>query len=99
MTKDFENAKRLCNDWINWGNHRDCHPPIVINITDGEATDAGSSFVPLKKQVEHLKSLHTNYGNVNVMNIHISSRAGDKILFPGNANSNDRFERLLFEMS
>lgn len=99
MTKAFENATRLCNDWINWGNHRDCHPPIVINITDGEATDAGSSFAPLKNQVEQLKSLRTNYGNVNVMNIHISSQAGDKILFPGDINFNDKFARLLFDIS
>ena len=99
MTKAFENAKRLCNDWINWGNHRDCHPPIIINITDGEATDAGNNFNNLKSQVEQIKNLRTNYGNVNVLNIHITSRAGDKILFPSEMNSNDKFERLLFEMS
>src|SRR5690606_3560729 len=66
MTKAFENVKRLCNDWINWGNHRDCHPPIIINITDGEATDAGSSFAPLIKEVEKIKQLRTNYGYVNI---------------------------------
>ena len=99
MTKAFENATRLCNDWINWGNHKDCHPPIVINITDGEATDAGSGFKPLKSQVEQLKSLRTNYGNVSILNIHISSKAGDKILFPSSIDSYDRFEQLLFEMS
>jgi hypothetical protein len=99
MTKAFENAKRLCNDWINWGNHRDCHPPIIINITDGEATDSGNNFSNLKSQVEQIKNLRTNYGNVKVMNIHITSRAGDKILFPSDMNTNDKFERLLFEMS
>jgi len=41
MMRAFENAYRVCEAWINWGNHRDCHPPIVINITDGEATDGG----------------------------------------------------------
>jgi hypothetical protein len=99
MTKAFENATRLCADWINWGNHKDCHPPIVINITDGEATDAGSSFSPLKKQIGQLKSLKTNYGNVNLLNIHISSSAGDKVLFPDSVNSYDKFQHLLFETS
>jgi hypothetical protein len=99
MTKAFENAKRLCNDWINWGNHRDCHPPIIINITDGEATDAGSNFNALKSQVEQIKSLRTNYGSVSILNIHISTRAGDKLLFPSEVNTGDKFERLLFEMS
>lgn len=99
MTKAFENAKRLCSDWINWGNHRDCHPPIIINITDGEATDAGSNFNALKNQVEQIKSLRTNYGPVNILNIHISTRAGDKLLFPNEVNTGDKFEKLLFEMS
>lgn len=99
MTKAFENAKRLCNDWINWGNHRDCHPPIIINITDGEATDAGSNFNALKNQVEQIKNLRTNYGSVNILNIHISSRVGDKLLFPNEVTTGDRFEKLLFEMS
>ena len=105
MTKAFENAKRLCNDWINWGNHRDCHPPIIINITDGEATDAGSNFNSLRNQVEQIKHLGTNYGAVNILNIHISTRAGDKLLFPNenqflaSQHSNDKSAKLLFELS
>ncbi|TXD51683.1 MULTISPECIES: hypothetical protein [unclassified Polaribacter] len=99
MTKAFENAKRLCNDWINWGNHRDCHPPIVINITDGEATDSGSSFNKLKQEVENIKDLYTNYGQAKILNIHISNKSGDKLLFPNEVNTGDRFERLLFELS
>lgn len=99
MTRAFENAKRLCQDWINWGNHKDCHPPIIINITDGEATDAGSSYHPLIKQTNEVKKLGTNYGNVHILNIHISSLAGDKILFPDETPSLDRFGRLLFDIS
>jgi hypothetical protein len=99
MTKAFENAKRLCKDWINWGNHRDCHPPIIINITDGAATDAGYNFKTLKNQVEQIKSLRTNYGAVNILNIHISTRLGDQLLFPNEVSTDDRLERLLFDMS
>jgi len=99
MTKAFENAQRLCSDWINWGNHRECHPPIIINITDGEATDAGSNFYLLKNQVDQLKNLRTNYGSVIVLNIHISTRSGDKLLFPSEVNSRERFDKLLFEIS
>jgi hypothetical protein len=100
MKKAFENARMLCEDWINWGNHRECHPPIVINITDGEATDSGSNFSILKNEVEQLKSLSTNYGNVNVLNIHISSLTGERALFPNDTSAvNDRFAKLLFDMS
>ena len=99
MTKAFENAKRLCADWINWGNHKDCHPPIIINITDGEATDSGYNFNILRQEVDQIRTLRTNYGNIQVFNIHISTSVGDKILFPNNLTSNDRFAKLLFEMS
>jgi hypothetical protein len=99
MTKAFENAKRLCNDWINWGNHRDCHPPIVINITDGEATDGGRGFTRLKNEIAQLEQLRTNYGTVNILNIHISSRSGDKQLFPNKIETFDKFQQLLFDIS
>jgi len=99
MTKAFEDAKKLCNDWINWGNHKDCHPPIIINITDGEATDGGSNFNDLKNQIEQIKNLNTNFGSVNISNIHISTRVGDKLLFPNEVNTSDKFEKLLFDIS
>ena len=99
MTKAFTNARNLCNDWINWGNHKDCHPPIVINITDGEATDGGSNFIELIKEVDKLKSLRTNYGNVNVFNIHISNIGSDRILFPNSVISTNINQNLLFDLS
>jgi len=100
MTSAFENAYRLCEDWINWGNHRDCHPPIVINITDGEATDTDDKFNSLKNQVNWIKQLETNFGNVFILNIHISSQGGDRVLFPNDiTNVNDRFAQVLFDLS
>jgi hypothetical protein len=100
MAKAFENARRLCMDWINWGNHKECHPPIVINISDGEATDAGSNFNILRNEVEILKSLSTNQGQVNVLNIHISAITGERSLFPTDTNAiRDRFANLLFDLS
>ena len=100
MTKAFQNARRLCSDWINWGNHRDCHPPIIINITDGEATDSSGVFSNLlKKEVEQIKQLRTNYGTVNILNIHISERSGDRILFPNEITQSVQNARLLFELS
>jgi len=99
MTKAFANARSICSDWIAWGNHIDCHPPIVINITDGDATDTDSRFRSLITEVELLKQLGTNYGGVSVLNIHISSRAGDKMLFPSEINTFDKLGKLLFDMS
>ena len=100
MKKAFENARNLCLDWINWGNHRECHPPIIINITDGEATDGGFNYIELRNEIEMLKTLGTNYGTVNILNIHISSFTGDRILFPNDLSIiKDRFSHLLYEIS
>ena len=100
MQKAFQNARRLCEDWINWGNHGDCHPPIIINITDGEATDGGNNFQSLINEVNELKQLRTNYGQVNLLNIHISEKISDRVLFPNEVdNLNDKFSKLLFDMS
>lgn len=99
MTRAFENAYRIAEAWINWGNHRDCHPPIVINISDGEATDSGINDQKLKQAVNNLKSLSTNYGGVNIFNIHISSQSGDSILFPSQLNTPNKQANLLFDLS
>jgi uncharacterized protein YegL len=100
MKQAFENAKRLTQEWINWGNHRDCHPPIIINITDGEATDGGKNFQDLLYEVNELKQLRTNYGAVNILNIHISEKIADRVLFPNEiSNLNNKFSKLLFDMS
>ena len=99
MTKAFENAKRICSDWINWGNHKECHPPIIMNITDGEATDAGPNYNELRNEIEQLRQLKTNYGNVIVLNIHISAKTYDRIAFPSSLPTTDTFAQLLFEIS
>ena len=100
MTKAFENAYRLCQDWINFGSHMDCHPPIIINITDGEATDGGFSFNLLKNMVEDVKSLRTNYDSVKVFNVHISSDSANQIAFPSTDPKNHvKFASLLYKLS
>lgn len=100
MKKAFENAKRLCSDWINYGNHRESYPPIIINISDGAATDAGFRYKDLKREIERIKMLRTNFGAVNIFNIHISSAPGDGILFPVELSSNsDEYAQILFEIS
>ena len=82
MKEAFQNANDLCNDWINYGNHHDCHPPIIINITDGMATDSGMNDRKLIKVCDALHSLSTDHGNSYVFNIHISSSHRDQMIFP-----------------
>lgn len=100
MKKAFENAKRLCSDWINYGNHMESYPPIIINITDGAATDAGFRYKALRREIEQIKMLRTNFGIVNIFNIHISSIAGERVIFPSELPfHNDEYAQILFDIS
>lgn len=93
MCQALSIAKRIIENWIN--QHPDCFPPIVINITDGEATDGDPSF-----NAEEIKRLSTNDGNVLLFNAHLSSTRANPIEFPDSSTElPDQFARLLFNMS
>jgi hypothetical protein len=75
--------------------HPDCFPPIVVNITDGEATDGDPSNAAVA-----LRQVATSDGNVLLFNVHCSSTKAQPIIFPADATIlPDRFAQLLFSMS
>jgi hypothetical protein len=75
--------------------HPDCHPPVVINLTDGLANDGNPE--PLAAR---LKQLSSTDGNVLFFNLHVSEKSGQQIEFPDSEESlSDPFARLLFRMS
>ncbi|MCS7305280.1 MAG: hypothetical protein NZ602_09270 [Thermoguttaceae bacterium] len=78
--------------------HPACFPPIVINITDGEATDATDR--ELEQAANELRGLRSQDGNVLLFNAHISSTSAHPILFPTSEQGlPDPYARLLFRMS
>ena len=86
-------AYELLVSWV--PKHNDSYPPIVINITDGEATDSGP--VP---QAAMLTGLKTDDGNALLLNCHISDHKVDPILFPDSEdNLPDELARILFKVS
>ena len=77
------------------GRYPACFPPIVINITDGLATDG--AFEP---EALALRSLASGDGNVLLFNIHLSARGQKPILFPSrDLDLSDDYARRLFSMS
>lgn len=93
MCEAFRRAHQLLQEWI--AQHQSSHPPIVINITDGESTD-GDPTGP----AQTLASLSTADGNVLVFNCHLSSRSDQPIIFADTeAGLPDEYARLLFKMS
>lgn len=75
--------------------HPDSYPPTVLHITDGESTDGDPAAL-----AEALQQFATNDGNVVVMNLHVSSVAGNPIPFPASENGlPDQYAKTLFRMS
>jgi hypothetical protein len=99
MNSALNMAADLLEKWLVNNKGIDVFPPIVFNITDGEATDAKAP--ELLKSALRIKSLHTNDGNVLLLNIHISSSKEQSVLFPQSINQlpDDEYAKLLYNMS
>jgi hypothetical protein len=74
---------------------RTSFPPIVINITDGQATDGDPGAA-----ANGLKDLKTEDGQVLLFNIHVSSTSALPIEFPSDESRlPDDYAKHLFRMS
>ena len=93
MCEALKMAHTTLTAWV--ANHPYSFPPIVINITDGEATDGD----PMA-DAEALRNLSTQDGNLLLLNCHISGTSADSILFADHDEGlPDQFAKLLFAMS
>lgn len=93
MTAAFEKAGELLQRFLT--RYPDCYPPMVLNLTDGQPTDAN----PLAA-AQQLCGLGSSDGNVVLFNAHISSEPAAPILFPSDEKDlKDPYARLLFRIS
>jgi len=93
MSEAFRQTKSILENWLS--QHANCFPPIVINITDGEATDGDPSSA-----AEEIRKLKSNDGDVLLFNLHLSSQRGAQIEYPSHQESlPDQFAQQLFRMS
>ena len=87
-------ATTLVKEWCAEPQNYDSLPPIVLNITDGEATDASDEL--LYRAATRLKAIATNNGNTMLINIHLSSSATQpSLIFPRNEELIDPCARQL----
>jgi len=75
MCEAYRVVKDALTPWVK--NHRDSFPPIVINITDGEANDGN----PIESASE-LTALETNDGNALLFVAHISKLRESQVRYP-----------------
>jgi hypothetical protein len=93
MCKCLERAAQIVSGFLM--EHPACYPPLVINLSDGEATD-GDPEGP----AHHLRELASEDGAVLLFNALISSSSDRAIEFPAaEAELPDEHARRLFRMS
>jgi hypothetical protein len=93
MAGAIDLAGALLASWAN--DHFESFPPIVINVSDGAATDADPR--PLAAQ---LRDLRTRDGSLLMFNVNLSSSATPPIQYANSPhNLPDAYARTLFEMS
>jgi hypothetical protein len=94
MHEAFERAAEIIQRWCD--NKPDGFPPIVINITDGDANYPDLTTDAARK----VMNLHTTDGNVLVFNIHIANNERQVIFPPITAQfAGDGLAEFLFNIS
>jgi hypothetical protein len=93
MCAAFNRAGRIAASWVD--HHPDTFPPIMLNLSDGEATDGN----PLL-WADRLRRLSTSDGQALLFNLNLSATRGSTILFPSDARGlADGYAENLFHMS
>ncbi len=95
MCAALRQAHSIAENWIS--SHMHSHPPIVINITDGDSTDGD----PLPEALR-LRELKTDDGELLLFNCHLSPFSPDEVRFPGSESDlpkEDDSAAKLFAMS
>jgi hypothetical protein len=93
MCKCLEHASQIVSNFLL--EHPGCYPPLVINLTDGEATDGDP-----EKPAQNLRELASEDGAVLLFNAHISSSSDRAIEFPEREEDlPDAYAQRLFRMS
>ncbi len=94
MCQALDLAASMVRRWIDM--HPRSFPPIVMNITDGEATDGD----PLRF-ARQLQRFATDDGETLLFNVHLSSATEPAVELPDRVEQlpDDPYARLLFQMS
>ena len=93
-------VRDLLGEWCANDSNRDSFPPVVINITDGEASDCTDD--ELRRVCTQIRRLGTDDGNVLLFNIHVSTDSTSPAMvfpMPDELARANPYARLLAECS
>ena len=100
MYQALAEVRDLVAEWCARTANAESFPPVVFNITDGEATDCDAE--ELRAVAEQIRSLGTADGNALLINIHIAAdESGRTVFFPTEEEAAypNRYARLLYDCS
>lgn len=99
MDKALKRAEGLLVNWMHEHHDKDCYPPTILNITDGEYN--GVTDDEMLQLSNQLKSMFTNDGNVLFFNIHIVPGHAEAVAFPATMAelNNNGYGEKLYNMS
>lgn len=93
MCQALKEATRIAANWVR--RYPACYPPVVLNLTDGQATDGHIEAPALA-----LTSVASADGPVLLFNLHVSQVKGKAVLYPKDDSSlKDEYGKLLFRTS
>jgi len=100
MYQALAEVRDLAAAWCARTENAESFPPVVFNITDGEATDCDAE--ELRAVAQQIRALGTADGNVLLINIHIAAdESGRTVFFPTEEEAGypNRYARLLYDCS
>ncbi len=94
MVKGLTIAKQWIDDWVQ--RNPDSFPPVLINISDGGATDGNPKDV-----ADQIMEIGTSDGKTLIWNCHISEKNEKSVSFPKDETEvpEEKHAREMFEMS
>ncbi len=100
MYQALAEARDLAAAWCARRENAESFPPVIFNITDGEATDCDGD--ELRRVAEQIRALGTADGKALLINIHLAAdESGRTIFFPTEEEADypNRYARLLYDCS
>jgi hypothetical protein len=101
MCAALARARDVAQQWKDA--HPDNYPPVVINITDGQASDVKDETNPVEliEAVKQLKEVETADGATLLFICHLTDKPDAPVSFPSSETSlpNDKLARLLFSLA
>ncbi|QBD80784.1 VWA domain-containing protein [Ktedonosporobacter rubrisoli] len=94
MCAALRHAQYLAQQWAD--DHLEHYPPVIINVTDGMATDGDPTSL-----ARDIRQISTNDGEALLFNVHITDLNISPVRYPAKEYElpNDRHARSLFSMS